>query len=391
MGAAAMPVPSTRTPAFGTHLLSLDASAALSAEEGDTEQMLRALEHSLDAIEGGRGAEDATEPFRPLVALRRHNTPRFAVPPVRFPPTAAFLEPEPEAVAVRGGPAEDHARPGPVGPGPSGQRALQDLDPQATSSSTDSAQASRRLVRSPAWSGVYVAGVIAAALVVCWMVIAFSPANPADRSASRTATPGDLSLSGASASLPSPPSVGSPTDPRPPPEAAEVPTGALAPLAQGAESTPPIPPSLLERTLRTGHESLPTPSPAAVLAARVGEAERLYKTGQAQGARRLVQRVLAEDPNQPRALLLHSNLLIEAREYEQALVTAEAALAADPLLAHAYLAVGFIHQERGALALAVPAYRRYLELVPDDVYAPSIRRQLRRIERALQRTAPHHP
>lgn len=147
-------------------------------------------------------------------------------------------------------------------------------------------------------------------------------------------------------------------------------------------STTPAPdePSELERMLaRTD----PADDPAAV-AAQIAEAERLYKYGRVQDARVRVDEILARNGKQSRALVLRANLLIEDKQLDEALEAARAATDADPGFADAHLAVGVIEQERGSLGEAASAYRRYLELAPRGLYAQSVRRQLRRIERKLE-------
>ena len=54
----------------------------------------------------------------------------------------------------------------------------------------------------------------------------------------------------------------------------------------------------------------------------------------------------------------------------------------DPLLADAHLAIGVILQEQDNTAGALAAYKRYLELAPDGLYADSIRRQSVRLASA---------
>jgi CheY-like chemotaxis protein len=112
----------------------------------------------------------------------------------------------------------------------------------------------------------------------------------------------------------------------------------------------------------------------------VVEAERLYKTGQIAAARSALDQLLARDPNDARALVLRSSILIEERDLDAALEAATASIAADPDLADAHLALGVIQQERGESEPAADAYRRYLDLAPEGLYARSVRRQLRRLE-----------
>ncbi len=119
------------------------------------------------------------------------------------------------------------------------------------------------------------------------------------------------------------------------------------------------------------------------IAARVVEAERLYKLGRANDARAQVDDVLAHDPKQVRALMLRSSLYIEDKRLDDALLAARTAAEVDPKFADAQLAIGVIEQERGELSPAADAYKRYLELAPTGLYAQSVRRQLRRLEGQL--------
>ena len=116
----------------------------------------------------------------------------------------------------------------------------------------------------------------------------------------------------------------------------------------------------------------------------VVEAERLYKRGDVAAARAALEQLLVRDPNDARALVLHSSMLIEERALDAALEAATASVEADPELADAHLALGVIQQELGAKQPAADAYRRYLDLAPRGLYARSVRRQLERLEAALE-------
>ncbi len=183
------------------------------------------------------------------------------------------------------------------------------------------------------------------------------------------------------------------SDPRDAPAIASA-HSSSAPIATKAAGTSPRPgvtaprpttstvdePTQLERMLaRTD-----TPVDPAAIARQVADAERLYKFGRTQQARAHIDDILAKDPKQSHALLLRANLLIEDKELDRALEAAHSAVEADPDLAEAHLAVGVIEQERGSLDEAATAYRSYLALAPKGLYAQSVRRQLRRIERKLE-------
>jgi hypothetical protein len=119
---------------------------------------------------------------------------------------------------------------------------------------------------------------------------------------------------------------------------------------------------------------------AAEVLRLVERAERLYKHGRPDAARQALKTALGREPDHARALVLQSNMLIEERDLEGALEVAQRSAASDPAFPDAHLAVGVIQQERGEARFAVEAYRRYLDLAPDGLYAHSIRRQLRRLE-----------
>jgi len=114
--------------------------------------------------------------------------------------------------------------------------------------------------------------------------------------------------------------------------------------------------------------------------AEVERAQKLYTAGDVAGAGAALDRVLARRPEDARALVLRSNLLVEAQDLEGALQAAHAAAKADPAFADAHLAVGVIQQELGARDTAVTAYQKYLELAPDGLYASVVRRQLARLQ-----------
>lgn len=130
-------------------------------------------------------------------------------------------------------------------------------------------------------------------------------------------------------------------------------------------------------------QTLPRETTPEELVAAISEAESLYKDGRAEAARARVEQVLARDPKQSRALLLHANLLVESDELELALASALDAVDADASQPDGHLAVGVIQQERGELEHAATAYGKYLELAPTGMYAQSVRRQLQRLQRRI--------
>jgi tetratricopeptide (TPR) repeat protein len=79
--------------------------------------------------------------------------------------------------------------------------------------------------------------------------------------------------------------------------------------------------------------------------------------------------------------LLKANVLIERKQFAAAKEAAEAAIASDPALADAQLALGVIEQELGAKDAAIAAYEKFLELDPKSRYAASIRGSLKQLQR----------
>ncbi|MEX1363632.1 MAG: response regulator [Nannocystaceae bacterium] len=126
------------------------------------------------------------------------------------------------------------------------------------------------------------------------------------------------------------------------------------------------------------------PIDPATIDEHLATAQRLLERGRRAEAHRELDAVLAAVPGHAPALVLRSSLLIEENDLDQALVAAEASVDADPKYADGYLAVGVIRQERGDAAEAVDAYRRFLDLAPASKFAPSIKRQLRRLEGQLR-------
>ena len=116
---------------------------------------------------------------------------------------------------------------------------------------------------------------------------------------------------------------------------------------------------------------------------RVAEAERLYKYERYDDARKQVDDILASDPENARALLLRSNMLIDESKFDEALQAARASVRSDPDIAEGHLAVGLILYEQDEAAQAVDAYRKYLELAPDGLYSQWTRKQVKRLERKL--------
>jgi CheY-like chemotaxis protein len=131
--------------------------------------------------------------------------------------------------------------------------------------------------------------------------------------------------------------------------------------------------------------AMPSPTdarPAAEdLEARLRRAQRLYAVGDGAEADAEVAAILRDHPEHAPALLLRANLLIDRGDLGPALEAARSAATHAPDMADAYLAIGVIHQHESQASAAVEAYRRYLDLAPEGLYAPVVRRQLSRLER----------
>ncbi|MBL9107107.1 MAG: DUF4388 domain-containing protein [Myxococcales bacterium] len=121
--------------------------------------------------------------------------------------------------------------------------------------------------------------------------------------------------------------------------------------------------------------------PVAVDPAAIKKANKLYMAGKAKEAMAAVEEVLAVAPADPQALLLKANILVERKDLEGARAAAQGAIAGDPGLAAAYLALGVIEQEAGQVEAALSAYEKYLELAPKDQYAGTIRQQVKALQR----------
>ncbi|MCA9707271.1 MAG: response regulator [Myxococcales bacterium] len=109
-------------------------------------------------------------------------------------------------------------------------------------------------------------------------------------------------------------------------------------------------------------------------------AERLLARGRRREAQARLETVLTARPDHPRALVLRSTLLLEQHELDDALLAAEAAVAADPEYAPGHLTLGVVHQERGANVEAIAAYQKFLELAPSAKEALAVRRVVRTLE-----------
>ncbi len=163
------------------------------------------------------------------------------------------------------------------------------------------------------------------------------------------------------------------------------------PAAQDTPSDPTLVPPTPPETKVQPTPSTPDASaddgeivpPTADVHEQLVSAQRLLRNGRRTRARAQIDAILATQPANARALALRSNLLLEERNLDDALVAAEASVDADPEHADGHLALGVVHHERGDLGQAVKSYGRYLDLAPSSKLAPAIKNQLRRLEKQL--------
>jgi len=165
-------------------------------------------------------------------------------------------------------------------------------------------------------------------------------------------------------------------EPVKPDEAAAKPEPPETPAFEPAVPEPPERPAPSEPTA-----SPVPPSPISVAALRLPleRAAKLHRAGRLPEALVAVDDVLMLAPGHAPALLLRANVLLERGELELARVAAEAAVAREPGLAEAHMALGVIEQERGARGAAIAAYERFLELAPRSRYATSIRLAIKQL------------
>jgi len=159
--------------------------------------------------------------------------------------------------------------------------------------------------------------------------------------------------------------------------------GMLQPAPTPSVGAPPA-----ARTVQanTGPAEAPAPAPSLdpqnpeSVNAALDRARKLHAAGSTAPAHKLVASLLEVQPENAPALMLEAEIYIHQKRMDDALASAEASVAADAEFADAYLALGVIRQERKEFADAIVAYRRYLELAPQGIYAPTIAKQLDRLK-----------
>lgn len=160
--------------------------------------------------------------------------------------------------------------------------------------------------------------------------------------------------------------------------------GMLQPSPTPSVGAPPEPQTV---QANTGPTEAPTPPPPPTidpqnpesLTAALERARTLHASGSTGPAHKIVASILEVQSDNAAALMLESEIYIDQKKMDDALASAEASVAADENFADAYLALGVIRQSRKEYSDAIAAYRRYLELAPEGVYAPTIEKQLDRL------------
>jgi hypothetical protein len=97
-----------------------------------------------------------------------------------------------------------------------------------------------------------------------------------------------------------------------------------------------------------------------------GEARRLMASGDLQRADLLLQEALGRAPEMPELLYLRGVIASRRQDFSAALALLQAALAARPAMAAAWLAIGHVHMRLGRGAEAEHAYERAAACEPDS-------------------------
>jgi tetratricopeptide (TPR) repeat protein len=126
----------------------------------------------------------------------------------------------------------------------------------------------------------------------------------------------------------------------------------------------------------------PTPSPTPSAPGLIEQLWAHYDAGalSPEAIDSQLQPYLDEHPDDPSALLLLAWIRIEEGRYDEALAAADRCLVLSPDSARCWHAVGLLGEALGSIERALEGYRKYLELAPDDQFAPSARRAVRRLE-----------
>lgn len=92
-----------------------------------------------------------------------------------------------------------------------------------------------------------------------------------------------------------------------------------------------------------------------------------------------LRRILAEHPDEPRALVLLAQVELELGRVDDALATAQRCAEVEPAMADCWLTIGVLQENARENRAARDAYRAYLRLAPDGAYADEVRRALDRV------------
>jgi hypothetical protein len=147
------------------------------------------------------------------------------------------------------------------------------------------------------------------------------------------------------------------------------------------EPTPPEPEPKEETTADAKPPEPPPPKiDPEVLETKLAEADSFYRKAKHDKAREVLDGVLAEAPNEPRALALLAQVLLEKGEFETALTTANDCVKFDDKEPNCWMTIAVIEQENKNFARALEGFQKYLEIAPDGRFAKSAHKQVARLE-----------
>jgi hypothetical protein len=158
------------------------------------------------------------------------------------------------------------------------------------------------------------------------------------------------------------------------------------PLELAPPEPEPTPPEPKDET--TGEVAPPEPTPPAIdpeeLEKKLAEADSLYRKAKHDKAREVLDGVLADAPNEPRALALLAQVLLEKGEFETALVTANDCVKVDAKEPNCWMTIAVIEQENKNFPRALEGFQKYLEIAPDGRFAKSAHKQVVRLESKVE-------
>ena len=184
----------------------------------------------------------------------------------------------------------------------------------------------------------------------------------------------------ATSALPSPspsvavspsPSVTVSASPRPSPSASPVASASPRPSASPKPS--PVASASPRPSASPSVSPVASPEPASDAATLVKSARKLISKGKYDEAEALLEKALALEPSNARALAAVAKAAYQQNQTDRALDYARKALAQNSGLAEAWLIKGSILLERGQRAEGVPAIEKFLELDPNHKDAAAFR------------------